>query len=598
MRWRQTWLLTGLAAVLLAFILLYERHVGGPQSPTAPPRLLPQLRPAEVTAVQISRSNQLVLAVERTGEAWNLTLPLNYPAAPVAVQRLLGALEQTLAPVRFSPRELSSRGQQLSEFGLDKPSAVVALRQGPTRLELQFGAPTPLGDQVYAQIVGLPGVCVVEASLLQLLPKNANTWRNLALFDLAGWNFDRVEVVRTNAGICLQREPTNQVWFLTRPRQRADQLKVEGLLERIQQARVTQFVADDPKVDLDRYGLQPPQVELALGRGTNLSQRVLFGRSPPDSPSNVYALRLSQTNVVLMPRSLLDAINLPAAEFRDRRLLDFQPSDVTLIEVRSEEPFTIRRQTNDTWLAGENILADGPFMRDWLLRLSHLEVAEFVKDVVTDFSSYGLAQPSRQYILKTSLTNAAGLTNAILSEVQFGSNTARRVYARRPDEDSVYAIHYVDYYRMPAAAWQLRDRRVWSFTTNQVSRLSFRQGDRSRSILRGPNGDWTVAPGSHGVINPLAVEEMAFRLGELNAVMWAARGKENLPAYGFGATNLQLSVDLQIGEKTQTLTLDFGGLSPGRLRYAATLLDNQIWIFEFPMFLFEDLDRALGWPLR
>jgi len=91
---------------------------------------------------------------------------------------------------------------------------------------------------------------------------------------------------------------------------------------------------------------------------------------------------------------------------------------------------------------------------------------------------------------------------------------------------------------------------------------------------------------------------MVFRLGELNAVMWFARGQENLPTYGFGPNNLQLSVSLQLADKTQTLTLDFGGLSTGRLRYAATLVDNQVWIFEFPMFLFEDMDRAFGFPVK
>ena len=597
MKWRQTWLLTGLAAALLAFILLYERRTGAPEPAAGPPRLLPQLRAVEVTSVQVRRTNQLVLAVERNGEAWSLTLPLAYPAAPVAVQRLLGALEQALTPVRFSPQELRSRGQELLDFGLDTPGAVVALTQGTGRLEVRLGAPTPTGDQVYAQVVGMPGVCLVDAALLELLPKTADAWRNLALFDLTGWTYDRVEVMRTNAGIYLQRDPTNLVWQLSRPRQRADQLKVEGLLEKIQQARVTQFVTDDPKADLDRYGLQPPEIELALGRGTNLGQRVQFGKSPAEDPSSVYARRLNQTNVVLVARALLESINLPVAELRDRRLLAFQPSEVSLIEVRSEEPFTIRRQTNDAWVAGESTPADGPFMRDWLLRLSQLQVAEFVKDVVTDFSSYGLAQPRRQYILKTSVTNAGGLTNTVIGELQFGSNTTDRIFVRRPDEDSVYSVRYVDYYRMPAAAWQLRDRRVWSFTTNQVARLTLRQGERSRTLLRGLNGDWTVAPGSRGVINPFAVEEMVFRLGELNAVMWAARGKENLPAYGFGDANLQVSVDLQLADKTQTLTLDFGRPSPARFRYAATVLDNQVWIFEFPMFLFEDMDRAFGLPL-
>ena len=44
---------------------------------------------------------------------------------------------------------------------------------------------------------------------------------------------------------------------------------------------------------------------------------------------------------------------------------------------------------------GEGLAADGPFVRGWLDHLNGLQVGEFVKDVVTDFSGYGLAPPAR-----------------------------------------------------------------------------------------------------------------------------------------------------------------------------------------------------------
>ena len=598
MKWRNTWLLVAVAAALLAFIAFYERH-SGPDTPgpVAPPRLLPRLKSADVSAVQVRRTNQFVVKAERSAGSWKLTAPLSYPAAPVAVDRLLQMLERLDVATRLSPSEVSRHGQKPADFGLDAPQAAIVIEQAGDRQELQLGARTVAGDQVYAQVVGTPGIDVVDAALLDLLPSSTDDWRNLALFDLAGTTVERVEVIKPGGGLFLQRDPTNQLWQLSRPRQRADQLKAEGLLEKIYQARVVQFVSDDPKADLDSFGLQPPQLELVLGRGTNFFQRVQFGKSPAQDTTNIYCRRLNQTNVVLVPKSLLDTLGTPAAEFRDRRLLAFQPSDVTLIEVRSDDPFTLRRQTNDTWLAGETTSADGPFMRDWLHRLSQLQVSEFVKDVVTDFSAYGLAQPRRQYILKTSVTNVAGVTNVVLGELQFGTNTNDKVFVRRADEDSVYAIHYLDFYRMPAASWQLRDRRVWNFTTNQVVRVVLRQGGLTRALLRSAAGEWTFAAGSQGIINPFAVEEMLFRLGELHATMWAARGSENLPRHGFSAANLQISVELKMGDKLQTLTLDFGGPTPSRFPFAAATLDGQVWIFEFPWYLYQDMERAFGLPL-
>lgn len=598
MTWRNTWWLVGLAVALLAFILFYERHTGPAKPPVlAPARLLPRLNATEVTAVQVRRTNQFVVRAERVHEAWRLVAPLAYPASPVPVDRFLTVLERLDVTTRLTPKEVAHRKQTPADFGLDTPWVVIVIEQGDQRHELQLGALTTTGDQIYAQVVGQAGIDVVDARLLGLLPASINEWRNLALLDLPGGEYDRVEVLASGGGMFLQRDATNKVWQLSRGRQRADQLKVEALLEKIQQARVVDFVSDDTKADLEPLGLQPPQLELVLLRGTNEVQRIQFGKSPSGDTTNVYARRLSQTNVVLLARGLFDALRMPESDYRDRRLVALTPGAVTQIDIRSEEPFTLRRLTNGTWLAGETVQADGPFTRDWLTQFSRLQVADFVKDVVTDFSAYGLAPPRRQYIFKTTVTNAGIVTNIVLGELQFGTNTDEKVYVRRADEDSVYAVTMLDYYRMPSAAWQMRDRRVWSFTTNQVASVTMRHDGRSRTLLRSPAGDWKIAPGSQGIINPFAVEEMLFRLGELNATTFLARGKESLAGHGFSSSNLQIVVELKLGEKAQTLTLDFGGPTLAGFPYAATMIDGQVWMFEFPFFLFQDMERAFGLPL-
>jgi len=54
-------------------------------------------------------------------------------------------------------------------------------------------------------------------------------------------------------------------------------------------------------------------------------------------------------------------------------------------------------------------------------------------------------------------------------------------------------------------AWQLRDRRVWSFTTNQVAALTLRRSGSALQLLRGPMGEWKIESGSSGIINTFAV---------------------------------------------------------------------------------------------
>ena len=596
MKWTQTWYLLALAGALAAFIFFFERQLADTGTTAPPEKVLPQFKSTGVTSLQLRRGKQFVLHLERAGESWNFSSPLAYPAAPVAVESLLKFLEQLVPQTRISPEEMSSRKHGADEFGFDAPQAVLILQAGESRHELQIGARTAAGDQVYLQVVGRPGIYVVEAALIDRLPRTVNDWRETALLNLAGWNFDRVETIKNGGGLALQRDPATKLWQLSRPQQRADQAKVEALFDKIRQARALDFVTDDPKADLEAFGLQPPVLELWFGQGTNHTQRVQFGRSPTNDPASIYARRLSQTNIVLVPKTLLETLHTPFTELRDRRLVAFNPAAVDLIEVRGAEPFTLRRQTNHTWTTGDNLTADIPYMRDLLVLMSQFEIIEYVKDVVTDFSSFGLKPPQLQYILKAAVTNAAGPTNVVLAQLDFGTNLNDQVFVRRADEDSVYAVRNLDFHYLPSAAWQLRDHRVWNFTTNQVVRVTIQQHGQTRLLVRTPGGDWSLAPGSPGTINPWALEEIMFRLGDMYAMTWVARGAEGRARHGFTGNGHTISIEIKVGDKFQTLTMDFGGPSLLRLPYASTLVDGQPWIFEFPWQLYPDVLRELSVP--
>jgi hypothetical protein len=241
---------------------------------------------------------------------------------------------------------------------------------------------------------------------------------------------------------------------------------------------------------------------------------------------------------------------------------------------------------------------DPDLMGDWLKLLARLE-GNVEKDVVTDFASYGLAPPAHQFLVKSTITNAAGVvTNRLVAQLDIGARQADKIFARRPDESfTVYSINPADFELLPYAAWQLRDRRVWSFTSNQVSRVTVRHNGYARQLVRSANGEWSLSPGSQGVIkNTFALEETIYRLGELRAVVWVARGDENRARYGFTGDGLKLTIELKTADKPRSLSLEFGGKAPSQHLYALTTLDGQSWIFEFPVPLFLEVLRDLGNP--
>ncbi len=587
-----------LAVVLFAFIYFVDRQAL-PKS-NAPIRLL-QIKPETITGIRLWRGDHLVLWAEKTNQTWNLTLPVHYPAQSLAIESLVQTLTGLATPSYITAKELAGNHHSTAEFGLDVPQATLTLLQGRHRTELLFGAKTPVGDHVYAQLSTTPGIYVIEADVLDRLPRTEHDWRDPALLNLLGLTFDHMEVRAPGRGFAIQANPTNGLFYLSRPQVvRASLPKVTALLQKLQTARVVQFV-DDSRLDLDALGLQPPEAELAFASGTNDLLVVQFGKSPTNDPTVVYARRLSQTNIVLIPKPVLEAVLTPHTDLRDRHLFSFSPAQTDIIEVAAAEKFTVRRQTNGVWMVTEPqpALADPGLMREWLDGIERLEGA-VEKDVVTDFALYKLAPPARQYTLKSSATNADGTaTNRLVSQLDIGGLQQNKIFAHRSDENSVYSITRADFDQMPAASWQLRDRRIWSFTTNQVSRVTVRHRGYVRQWDRSAAGLWNFAPGSQGILDnkQFALEETMFRLGELRASVWVAKGGEQRDLYGLTDDGYKMTIELKNGEKPTVLTLELGGAAPSsNYHYALATVDGQSWVFEFPIGLFFQVLRDFSNP--
>ena len=158
-----------------------------------------------------------------------------------------------------------------------------------------------------------------------------------------------------------------------------------------------------------------------------------------------------------------------------------------------------------------------------------------------------------------------------------------RVYAQRTDESSLYTVTQADLALLPAASWQLRERRLWQFDENDVARIVIHQDGRTRAIVRNGVNRWSLAPGSQGIINDLALDEVAHQLGGLAAESWIAQGDDAPARYGFTTNSLRVEVELKTGRK---LDVDFGATAPSGTTFALVQLDDHPWIFEISWRLF------------
>jgi hypothetical protein len=572
-----------IAAALFAFIFVFEHYFHPGVAGPAP--LLPNMRPAAVTSVQVfpagisaDRTN------DRTNGGWVLTKPVSYPAQSAAVGALLDAL-QKLAPARISAADLRDHKNPEAEFGFENRQATLIIAAGDQSWQLIVGARTAPGDQVYLRVGGVDGVYVADADWLKFLPRSADEWRDTALANFGQGGFDWIVLTNNAKGIAieLRRDPTNHLWRMIRPLPaRADADHITDALQRLAAASVTRFVSDDPKADLAAFGLQPADMDLWLGRGTNLVAAVHEGKSPANDPTRVYARREGWNTVALAAAEPLAPWRGAVNDFRDSRLFELT-APAAEIEVRGQNNFILRQQGSNDWrIVGEKFPADAENVQLFVKTLAGLRIAEFVKDVVTapDLPAYGLAAPQREIILRPK----AGDTNAVIAQLQFGAAQTNEVFARCGGEDFIYAITMRDFNRLPEAAWEFRDRRVWDFKTDDVAQITIHQGGKTRQIVHNGPDKWSLAAGSQGFVEGKYIGQTVQMFDGLTAIVWVARNYAG-PEYGFSTNKLQITFELKNGEKD---TVDFGAEYPQmQTALAGVTLDGERWAFLFPPALYQ-----------
>ncbi|HRY46864.1 MAG TPA: DUF4340 domain-containing protein [Candidatus Paceibacterota bacterium] len=574
------------ALLLLAFILVLERRIPDTaeiQERTV--RLFPAFSPGQVSRVEIVPNQSPLIRLDRTNEQWFLNQPFSFPAYPERVRQFLDTIRDLTSTTRVSALEVLSVSNQLGAFGLDVPQAMVILRHSQDRIEFRVGHRTPLGSQVYLQIVGMDGLFVVNDDLLEALAPAADYWRDPYLLRLKSQDCNRLEVrMAPPFGFSLQRD-SERKWHLQKPMSaRADTARIDLLLHELRQATALRFLPDSARTRLDTLGLQPPQLELVLGQGTNDLATIYFGHATTNTPPEVLALNLQYSNVCGIPKELVDKLRVSYTDLRDRHLFSESLEHANLIEIRAEETFTLQKLTNESWrmTSPVNMPADKAMVREFLLRLGQMEILEFTKDVVTDFAIYGLAPAARHYSLKTipvspNLEAAPTRTN----EVDFGTNQVDRVLARRGDESSVYAVRLTDFERLPTMLHHLRDRQIWDSTVSNIVQINLTTGGQTLKLSRSTNGVWSFGSSAATLPDPLPImlEELGTRLVSLRANPWVARGEDKMKPFGFLKPE-HLTVEIVLSQASEPLILEFGDLTPRQGRYAAVLLDRQRLVFE------------------
>ena len=421
---------------LLAFVYFYEIKGGEERREEAEKsKQLFSFQDDDAQQLELLRGNDALVLAKGTG-GWSLSAPMTDGADQEAVERYLRNLRECERE-KVVVDSAAASAEEAAQYGLDAPRLKVRLQtEDGAEQVVAFGADSPTDRFTYAQLQGdNPEIFVVRAWRFDNLDKRAFDLRDRRVLAFA--KDEVMQVQRTGLGGAVMVDRVDADWQMREPvTARADVDAVDGLLDKIDQAEIEAFVAEEPDTTaLAAYGLgeRTPHVEIALLVGADRAEkRLAIGGA--DEQGRWYARDASRPQVFLVDSTLVQELTKGIADLRDKEPLRFDREQVERIVLTrgAATAFAADKDTSGVWHLSEPVGRDA---KSWKLNsllsdLEQLEVEGFADELpaeaATAFSIELLG--GGQALLTARLSAAAGTS-----------------YLQQEGDDAVYVVSSDDF---------------------------------------------------------------------------------------------------------------------------------------------------------
>lgn len=583
MHCRHTCALLLIACLLAGYAWFFERPNSKRKETAAAKRIFPELTVDVVTSLTIQNIGGR-LQMTQTNGTWRLQSPVDYPAEETNIRALL----ENLAQLRYQGEPASSSEEDQSDldlYGLEPPAQSIILAGDDVSLQLQVGDSE--SAVTFVQRSDSKRIYTVPSQTLKPLARDVDYWRNSKVFphsisqinDFIFNGVGRMHLKRSEDGAAWQMvEPT--------PSARLDQDALSIFFQQLAELRVGSF-------DATAAPAKHAILEFLLDGGLRYSIELLGAR--PDNPAWHRARLGSARTDVSIPTTWVHRL-LKANAFRSPYLLN-QNLKFEKITIHAEEKFTLSTNAEalswqiSTPTQATLMQADNRLTAQFLSQLAELRIRKFFAEGEWDAGRFELDSP---ILTLTFHRREAENARVKMLHVQFGRKIYDNIAARRSDEPSVYAVPYEAVMRLPAYAWELRDRNLWNFDAQDVARLKWMHPNQAARTWQRSGAVWQIGNTSLGEVESAVLNECLYRLSKVMVESWTSRDPNSDAQYEVGH-HARIEIEFKDGNPTSTKILNFGKITLQGHRYVESEVDGKSTIFEFPGALYHQLHQVFGW---
>jgi hypothetical protein len=405
----------------LAFAFLREPEDGAGMPLDA------DLKPAEQSVA--------VVAGKQDGR-WHLQEPIEAAADQEAVDELARALQFAVGTGYVDAPE------SYEDYGLDPPRGQVTMwSEAGADPQVVFLGNTDAatgGGALWAKKRGDPAVFKLSGHILGLLPQDPDSFRERRLLTRELEGLDSVAIEYKGGAIRLEKDP-DRGWQMREPVvEDTDQGAVSGYLSLLKNVRGDEF----PDVTAGVAGLIAPEYQITLNYPDE-SRQIRIGGPVPDRPEPLVYAQQDVGAITVIAEVLRNAIVRGPFDFREKRLIVFEPRDVTAIRGSLDGRDVVIEQHLGQWrvtVPAGAVLESQSDVAALLAALRDLRAVAIEPEEPADPEAYGLADPV--FTVELTLTDEEGVTREV-GPLQVGAvaeDNAQQRFARTATRPEVFRV--------------------------------------------------------------------------------------------------------------------------------------------------------------
>ena len=328
---------------------------------------------------------------------------------------------------------------------------------------------------------------------------------------------------------------------------------IQAVLANLERARLTRFlVLDDESTEeaLKKYGLDFPHVKVSLHVGGRLLDTVLFGNENP-SGRYVYVKKDSEDRIGMVELYRRTGVDKQWGELRNKTTLKFKRALATKLRIESQADTVEVTKSGEAWQMESPTEAkgDGEAIEAILQGLAS-PVEEFVDDAPDSLRPYGLDPPALR--VEVSVGDE-------VHSLWVGSEKEGNYYARDLSRTPVFTLDSSFVNQLNRASFELKSRKLFDFTREEVNRVEFAYRDSSILCVR-DSVVWLAVPQDRP-INAMELKAVLFNMEKLKVEKFPPLAQNSHRDYGLNPPRMRIRLwageetvgDLSLGEEEGNL---------------------------------------------